>query len=368
MHGNVHKTLGQLWISLFSNYLKRLTDSHVWITDLKKESAANPSTPDFGRTDLVHGNESGQDGYRRGDEPLAIPVVLNNREFLHKTIHKVAPVPQSKTCKRLSLVLLSDSTGATVQNASRAAICQFSGVDVSEQLYSFIRDSAEIDSLFKEKGQKADLVLFTVADPGLKTAIEDRTRQLGIPAIGLIDPLVAHLSEMLDQQPEALPGQQYTVDQTHIDRVESIDFAISNDDGRAESALRESDVILTGVSRTSKTPTCIYLGYQGIKASNVPLIPHQSPPDELIGAIEAGIPVVGLIASASRLAQLRQTRLKSLGTTGHETYSNRAEIEEELIEAQLFFEKHRIPVIDVTRRSIEETAATIRNMLRDRDA
>jgi len=281
--------------------------------------------------------------------------------------HKVAHVPQAKTRRRLSLIMLSDSTGATVQNAGRAAICQFSGIEVSEQLFSFMREKSEIDSLFDGAGRDADLVLFTVADPALKQVIEARAAALGIPAIGLIDPLVTQLSGMLGQTPEAHPGRQYTVDQTHIDRVKSIDFAISNDDGRAENALAESDVILTGVSRTSKTPTCIYLGYQGIKASNVPLIPRHPPPEDLIRAIEAGILVVGLIASANRLAQLRRTRLKSLGTTGHETYSDRAEIEEELIEAQLFFEKYRIPVIDVTRRSIEETAATIRNMLRDRD-
>ncbi len=281
--------------------------------------------------------------------------------------HKVAHVPQPKTSTRLTVIMLSDSTGATVQNAGRAAICQFSGVDVSEQLFSFMRDKTEIDTLFDGAGSEADLVLYTVANPELKAAIEARTGALGIPAIGLIDPLVTQLSQILGQRPEARPGRQYTVDQTHIDRVKSIDFAISNDDGRTENALRESDVILTGVSRTSKTPTCIYLGYQGIKASNVPLIPYQPPPQDLIDAIDSGILVVGLIASASRLAQLRQTRLKSLGTTGHETYSDRAEIEEELIEAQLFFEKYRIPVIDVTRRSIEETSATIRNMLRDRD-
>lgn len=277
-------------------------------------------------------------------------------------------MPQRKTSKRLSLILISDSTGATVQNASRAAVCRFSGLDVAEQLFCFIREAAEIDALFDRPARDADLVLFTVADPELRAAILARTQALGIPAIGLIDPLVAQLADMLDQQPDARPGQQYTVDQTHIDRVKSVDFAISNDDGRVGNALAESDVILTGVSRTSKTPTCIYLGYQGIKASNVPLIPHHPEPDGLIDAIDAGIPVVGLIASASRLAQLRQTRLKSLGSTDHEAYSDRAEIEEELIEAQLFFQKYRIPVIDVTRRSIEETAATIRNMLRDRHA
>ncbi len=167
-------------------------------------------------------------------------------------------------------------------------------------------------------------------------------------------------------QPTGQPGKQYKVDKDYLERVSAIDYAISHDDGLSAEYLRQADVILVGVSRTSKTPTCIYLAYQGIRAANVPLVPDQQVPESFIEALNAGVPAIGLIASPTRLSQVRQHRLKALGNPELIAYAETKDIQNELASARLFFEKHGLPVIDVTRRSIEETAAAIRGILAER--
>lgn len=263
----------------------------------------------------------------------------------------------------ISILLISDSTGETVSAAARAALSQFRGVDPTYELYPFVRTRADLDRIAPHVVARARLLAFTVVDPDLKAAIVDMAQQADLPCVPLLDPLLDGVARVLGLAPSTRPGQQYLVDTDYLDRITAIDFAISHDDGLTEDYLLSADVVLVGVSRTSKTPTCIYLAYQGIKAANVPLIPSQDPPDELMTAIKAGVPVIGLTASSARLTQVRQTRLRALGQPTGRDYSDRERIEEEIVAARLFFERHGLPVIDVTRRSIEETAASIRQII-----
>jgi hypothetical protein len=151
---------------------------------------------------------------------------------------------------------------------------------------------------------------------------------------------------------------QHRITPDYFERITALDYAIANDDGALGSRFARADVILAGVSRTSKTPTCIYLAYRGVKAANMPLVPGRTPPEAFFRALDSGIPVIGLVASPARLAQIRGQRLEALGDRPS-AYADPDRIRDEVAEARLFFERHRIPVIDITRRSIEETAAAV---------
>ncbi|MEM9784140.1 MAG: kinase/pyrophosphorylase, partial [Pseudomonadota bacterium] len=176
-------------------------------------------------------------------------------------------------------------------------------------------------------------------------------------AMSVLDGAVDVLSQYIGQPPTSEPGRQHRVNDAYFDRIAALDFAMANDDG-AIGRFRMADVILAGVSRTSKTPTCIYLAYRGIRAANLPLVPGRPLPEAFLRALEEGVPVVGLVASPSRLQQVRSQRLEILGDRSLD-YADPERIRGELAEARLLFERHDIPVIDVTRRSIEETAAAV---------
>ena len=161
-----------------------------------------------------------------------------------------------------------------------------------------------------------------------------------------------------------MPGQQYKVNQMYFQRINAVDFAMYTDDGQTGERLLSADVIIVGISRTSKTPTCIYLAYQGLRAANLPLFPNQEPPKSFFVALKRKIPVVGLIASLTRLKEIRSNRLEILGKKHLPDYIDTKKIQEELVYARLFFERHKIPVLDVTRRSVEETAAAVKQLIK----
>ncbi len=268
--------------------------------------------------------------------------------------------------RKLSMILISDSTGETLISAASAVVSQFEHVEANRKVHRFVRTNDELDVVLDGISPDIDLVAFTVASKDHVVRIMSRCAHLGVPAISLLDPLFEIVSDLTGQAPTGQPGKQYLVDRDYLDQINAIDFAITNDDGINDDYLRQSDVILTGVSRTSKTPTCIYLGYQGIRAANVPLVHGQDHSSALISAIEEGLLTVGLTASARHLTAVRRNRLRSLGTSSPETYADQSVVEQELVDARLFFERHSLPVIDVTRRSIEETAAAVRTLVTQR--
>jgi regulator of PEP synthase PpsR (kinase-PPPase family) len=279
------------------------------------------------------------------------------------------------------LHLISDSTGETLHALARAALAPFRDeAQVDIHLSVFVRTGRDLEVALDGARANPGLVWFTVVDPALQRRISEACSALGVESTGVLDPLIATLARVMGETPSHRPGMQHRLNNDYFDRIAALDFAISHDDGAHVSGtlaerLKRADVILAGISRTSKTPTCIYLAYRGVKAANVPLVPNREPPGELLEAMAAGTPVIGLTASPARLAQVRGYRLESLGqpaaaniAEGVADYADLGRIRAEVADARLFFQRHRIPVIDVTRRSIEETAAEILAALRTRGA
>ena len=286
---------------------------------------------------------------------------------------------------KFHLHLISDSTGDTLHALARAALAPFRDqAETAIHLAVFVRSARDLDTALAGVQANPGLVWFTVVDPAMQARIEDACRALGVESTGVLDPLIATLARLIGETPSHRPGMQHRMNNDYFDRIAALDFAISHDDGTHDGGhdrgaldqrLKRADVILTGISRTSKTPTCIYLAYRGVKAANVPLVPNREPPHELFEAMAAGVPVVGLTASPSRLSHVRSQRLESLGqpvaanpstTESVADYADLDRIRAEVADARLFFQRHHIPVIDVTRRSIEETAAEILAELRSR--
>jgi len=272
---------------------------------------------------------------------------------------QIRSIALSKTYK---IALLSDATGETVTAAAEAVASQFVGTSVEITMYPFVRSVERAKSLV-EGFEKVDLAIYTIVHKEITEIVEKASKKHKFKAISLLEPVMKAFENLNGFQPSGQPGKQYKVDKDYLERVSAIDYAISHDDGLSSDYLLQADVILVGVSRTSKTPTCIYLAYQGVRAANVPLVPGQSVPDSFAEALNAGVPAIGLIASPTRLSQVRQHRLKVLGSPELDSYAETKDIQNELASARLFFDKFSLPVIDVTRRSIEETAAAIRGIL-----
>ena len=284
------------------------------------------------------------------------------------------------------LHLISDSTGETLHALARAALAPFQHeTPATIHLSVFVRTGRDLEAALAEVRTNPGLVWFTVVDPAMQRRIEDACAALGVESTGVLDPLIATLARVMGETPSHRPGMQHRMNDDYFNRIAALDFAISHDDGghgggTLGERLKRADVILAGISRTSKTPTCIYLAYRGVKAANVPLVPNREPPRELLEAMAAGTPVIGLTASPSRLVHVRSHRLESLGqpaagniaapniSEGVAGYADLGRIRIEVADARLFFQRHHIPVIDVTRRSIEETAAEILAELRARGA
>lgn len=261
--------------------------------------------------------------------------------------------------------LLSDSTGETLHMIARAALAPFPTVDPTLHISVFVRSETAVDKAIEQVREKPGLIVYTLADPDLRAYLLNAAEALGVPTAPALFPVITALSEYFDQAPSERPGMQHRVTPEYFARVEALDFAVSYDDGALGDRMMSADVILTGVSRTSKTPTCIYLAHRGIKAANVPLVPKQDPDPAFFEAMKSGIPAIGLTASPSRLSQIRTQRLETLGAGKSAEYAEIEQIRSEVAEARLFFDRNEIPIIDVTRRSIEETAAEILVILRD---
>ena len=262
--------------------------------------------------------------------------------------------------------LISDSTGETLHAMARAGLALFGDADAAVHITVFVRSERDLDLALEAVREQPGLVLHTVMDAEHRRRIDAVGAELGLTTLAALDGMVSVLSRFLGRPPEARAGQQHQLSDEYFRRIDALDFAIANDDGALGQRLKRADVILTGVSRTSKTPTSIYLAYRGIKAANVPLLPRRPPEPALVEAIEAGAQAVGLTASPTRLAQIRAHRLEALGEAGPAEYAAIEHIREEVADARLFFQRHGLPVIDVTRRSIEETAAEIQAILRAR--
>ncbi|MEM8792683.1 MAG: pyruvate, water dikinase regulatory protein [Pseudomonadota bacterium] len=262
--------------------------------------------------------------------------------------------------------LISDSTGETLLTTIRAVLAPFQHVPVALHQSVFVRSQSDIEAALDQVRRAPGIVFHTLVNQDHRRMVDAGCEELSQFSIPLLDPLIARMGEYLGDHPRHKPGMQYRIDSDYFDRISAMDFAISHDDGALGSRLLRADVILTGVSRTSKTPTCIYLAYRSIRAANMPLVPGIKPDPAFFEALDAGVPAIGLTASPTRLSQVRTHRLEALGDRT-QSYADLEKIREEVAEARLFFQRYGLPVIDVTRRSIEETAAEILAILRARN-
>ena len=269
------------------------------------------------------------------------------------------------------LHLLSDSTGETVTAAAGAVISQFEELELTRRVHVFVRTARAVDQVLSAIEAEPGLVAYTLLDEKLAEHLREGCERIGAPAVALLDPFFRAMTDFVGQpRGRKRPGRQHDLDAGYFDRVSAIDYAMAHDDGATSDRLNRADVILVGVSRTSKTPTCLYLAVRGVKAANVPLVPGSPLPRALEEAIARGIPTVGLIASPSRLVQVRGQRLEVIGAVpGMQSaaYADPERVREEVSQARLLFDRLGLPVIDVTRRSIEETAASILAILRARE-
>lgn len=254
--------------------------------------------------------------------------------------------------------LVSDSTGETLNAMLKATASQFAAAKPLEHIYALVRSRAQMEKTLAEIEASPGLVLYTIINPELRRLLEIRCSELQTPAISILDPLLNAFTEYLGLQQSLRPGAQHQLDDAYFKRISALDYTLSHDDGQMMWDLEPADVVLVGVSRTSKTPTCMYLANRGVKAANVPLVPTSEPPPELFTLRKPLI--VGLIASPERLAQIRKSRLGEMqATNAAEEYSDLDLIRLEVLGAKRLYAQNRWPVIDVTRKSVEETAASI---------
>jgi regulator of PEP synthase PpsR (kinase-PPPase family) len=259
------------------------------------------------------------------------------------------------------LHLVSDSTGETLNAMSRAACARFNNVLEIEHIYALVRSGAQVDRVLGEIAAAPGVVLHTIVDQALRDALEAGCQRLEMPCFGALDPLVSALSWYLGAPLSTRVGAQYALDTDYFNRMDALSYALGHDDGQGGQDLQSADVVLVGVSRTSKTPTCIYLAHRGVRAANVPLVSPAEPPPVL--KTLKGVPVVGLTLSPDRLVQIRRNRLRSLNEGRDNTYVDIDMVRAEIVAARRLFERQGWPVIDVTRRSVEETAAAVINIL-----
>lgn len=262
--------------------------------------------------------------------------------------------------------LVSDSTGETLNAVMRAACAQFDNIAPLEHNYYLVRSPKQLERVLREIEAAPGVVLYTVSDADLRARLEERCRELGSPTLAVIDPAVNMLSRYLGLPSAHKVAGQYHLDAEYFQRIETINFALQHDDGQHTEDLTNADVVLVGVSRTSKTPTCVYLGNRGVKAANVPLVPGVEIPPSLTGR-NAPL-VVGLRISPDRLVQIRRHRLLSLNESADTAYADEELVRAEIVEANRLFARMKWPTIDVSRRSVEETAAAILNLIQEYNA
>jgi regulator of PEP synthase PpsR (kinase-PPPase family) len=263
--------------------------------------------------------------------------------------------------------VISDATGETAEKVVRAALLQFSNVPVQLRMYTRVRLEAEMRSIVARAKQEHALVVFTVVSNAHREILRRLCDEENVDAVDLIGQLMAKLSGFLGEQPRGVPGLLHTIGDEYFRRIEAVEFTVRNDDGREPRNLPKADLVLVGISRTSKTPLSTLLAQKGLKVANVPLVLGIEPPSELFQIAQEKI--FGLTIKAEALLSIRQARLKHLGMPADTSYGQRDHITQEISYAQGIFRAHPSwPVIDITGKAVEETAADILRIKKDRDA
>lgn len=263
------------------------------------------------------------------------------------------------------LHLISDSTGETLITVARAAAAQYEAIEPIEHIHPLIRTDRHLDRALVEIEQFPGIVLYTLVNQDLAARLERFCRDQGLPAVSVLAPVLDIFRSFLNVTQTYRVGAQHTLDADYFKRIEAMNYTMAHDDGQLPNDLDNADVVILGVSRTSKTPTSIYLANRGVKTANIPIVPEIPPPPALFTITQPL--VVGLIASPDRIAQIRENRVLAMGSkTFDTTYVDRASIAAEIAIMRRLCSDRDWPIIDVTRRSIEETAAAIIALLRTR--
>ena len=257
------------------------------------------------------------------------------------------------------IYLISDSTGETLDRIFLALKAQFKNIEYKVHSYSFTRTENQILKILEDaKKNENSVILYTIVDNNLAKCLANASEEKRIPCFGVLGNLILNFSKILNQKASHEPSGQHVLNEEYYDRIEAIQFTMNHDDGNLLNDIEKSDIILVGVSRTSKTPTSIYLANKGFKTSNIPLVNENSLPNKLKENPQITC-VVGLNTEPERLVDLRKNRMNTLKETENTNYTSIENIKKEIIDAKKTFQKYRWPTIDVTRKSVEETAASI---------
>lgn len=262
--------------------------------------------------------------------------------------------------QNIHIHLISDATGETTHMLARAALGKFSGAQAIEHIWTLVRTMEHLQTIKEEITEHGGVVFYSISDSDIRLELEQICQKSKVPYLSILDPAVRTLSKVLGKPTIARIGAQHRMDEAYFNRMEALEFAVHHDDGQAMSSIHSADILLVGVSRSSKTPTSIYLANRGYKVANYPLVPGIAPPVELMQ--NKNVLVVGLINEARRLSQIRRNRLESMNVENDIDYADIRKINDELNQATKLFKKQRWPIIDVSRKSIEETAAEIINI------
>lgn len=264
----------------------------------------------------------------------------------------------TKAPRQFHLHLISDATGETLIAASRAVASQYENTEAVEHVYPLVRNKARLDEVLVAIDKQPGIVLFTIADENLSEHLHSNCRSMGIPCVSVLDPIFKVFQSYLGIPAAQKSGAQHELNAEYFQRIDALNFTLMHDDGQLPDEIEETDIILLGISRTSKTPTSIYLANRGVRTTNYPIVPNVSVPRQII---EARRPlVVALLASTDRIHQVRQNRmLGDHAAAALSPYTDRASIAEELAHTRKLCNRYGWPKIDVTRKSIEETAAAI---------
>jgi regulator of PEP synthase PpsR (kinase-PPPase family) len=264
------------------------------------------------------------------------------------------------------LHLVSDSTGETLTTISKAAAAQYAELRPIEHMHPLVRTTRQLKRVLTEIEQAPGIVLYTIVNPDLGRQLETRCRELKLPCHAVMQPVLQVFESFLGAPQRPTVAGQHVLDAEYFKRIDALNFTMSHDDGRLPDDLDEADIILLGISRTSKTPTSIYLALRGYKTANLPLVPALPLPEELTGP--HGSFVVCLVASPDRISAVRRNRAEIMGDRNLDDYVDRSRIAAEIAYSRQVCAKHGWPVIDVTRRSVEETAAAIIQLMHDKHA
>ena len=254
---------------------------------------------------------------------------------------------------------VSDSTGETLDRIFLAIKAQFSSFDCKTIHFSFTRTENQINKIISKcKSEQNVIILYTIVDKNLVKYLAAECKKINIPCFEVLGNLISDFSKLLEQKANRKPSGQHVLDEEYYNRIEAIRFTMTHDDGKIISDLEKSDIILVGVSRTSKTPTSIYLANRGYRTSNIPVIPNKNLPEQLMKNLDKTC-IVGLVCDPTRLSDVRRNRIQSMHEDKPSEYTNKKKIIDELENSKKIFKKHNWPIIDVTRKSVEETAASV---------